>query len=336
MDVYIDPKFSNDVSTRLIYLYVGMSPYAQLVADRVNIYCVTNDVMDYVCPPEARRYIDPECLESMKEKIKELIDNLPEEILKTKSIDEALDKIWGIISECRTWWGIEVSRACYRNLSASEAQELEKSGVPAKTGPSIFLAIDRIKASATNISKKINTQSKKTFSGVLALSLIHETFHACTDANGKKYSNEIWHVIIEESLATYMEYLYVKRSFIPIFIADTEDQPFEYRAWEYWRIHAPSRILCNIISHCWARDSMIPAYIPVLPIWYLADVMPVRLRYRVYYWDLFHAFFADLDPKWHRLFHEVIWSMLRTSPQKLVTFLWKIIALCIIKYMLRI
>ncbi len=338
MRVYIDPKFSNDVNARLIYLCVGMSPYAQLIVDRVNIYCVTSDVVDYVCPPRMRRYIDPECLEKMKGRIKEFMDRFSEEVSEVESIERVFEKFWGVISECRTSWGVEIFRACYKNLDISEARELEKFGVSAEPGPNIFLAIDRIKTSAMNISKKIGTQIKEAFIGVLALSLVHETFHAYTDISGKKYSYEVWHTIIEESLATYTEYLYVKRRFIPIFIADMENMPLEYRAWEYWRVHAPNRILHNIVSRCWAQSAVIPQCVVLYPIFHsIFWPIPVGVPSPGYphFIDILHEYFAMLGPGWHRFFHEVILPALKLSKQK-QEILWQLLAINILKYMLRI
>ena len=331
MIVYISDEFTGLVDKEMVYSSVGLSPYAQLIVDNVNVYCADSKVIDYVCPPSLRRYQDPKCVKRMKERIKEFFEKFPEYIRRYESLEEAVDAIFKLISECAIYWGIEVARSCYVNLSSVKAKEMEeKFGIQIRAGPSIFIAVDRVNECAKNISKKLGIPQERAFRAVFDISTIHETFHAYTDLNEKKYTNQIWHVLIEESLATYTTYLNIEKNQTPTFLADMETMPFEYIAWEYWRTFTPTKTVNSIINYCWAKDTLKPLIIPSCPI-----IWSKRIIYRQgYIYEVLHEIFAMSGPEYHRIFHDYIVPILRSK--KPITIIWKLLALHILKYMLRI
>ena len=134
MRVYVSKEFSHLVDNETIYRCLAKSPHAQLVFDRVNLYCVDSETVDSLCPPELRKYIDPRCLYGLKEKIREPLlkirEMLPFEIEEPR-MESLLDEIWGLISECEKTWGISVARACYINSKETSRKSLIEIEPPA-------------------------------------------------------------------------------------------------------------------------------------------------------------------------------------------------------------
>ena len=160
---------------------------------------------------------------------------------------------------------------------------------------------------------------------------MHETFHAFTDLNGRRYIGEIWFRIMEESLANYTAYLAIRDSNELIFLFDAQKQPFEYRCWVVWRNIVPPPAFLSI-STSWARNA--PEYLLILPFYWLSLVNPhfillyqalcptsmrlfevLQVLYRIYRWD----------PVMHEFFHYVIEPLLYGGTS-LDTY-WKFLAL---------
>lgn len=155
MNIFIDSSFSKLVDKNLIYELLSISPYAQLIIDRVNVYCLESEIFDLICPP--KKYIDPTCLREKRCVIQKMVASINE---VSEFIETVLRDFWRHISECERPWA---NRGCYVHLDPKDVSILRDKGIQAHIGPSILLAIDRVQESADKINRKLNIEERDTF-----------------------------------------------------------------------------------------------------------------------------------------------------------------------------
>jgi len=331
MDIIIMDRFKNKVNRHMIFESVSFSPFASLVMEKVNIVVADKEVVDFICPPEKKKFLDPECIFGLRKRISE---HLKREIMLRRSLREISERVWRNLKGCeREIWTISIARGCYKRVNSNDQYKLrEEFDIDIPKEPSIFVAFDRVEDSADYIAKQLGIAFSRALENVLTITLVHETFHAFTDLNGRQYAEETWFKIIEESLANYTAYLAIRDDDKFIFLFDVQKQPIEYRCWVVWRnIVLPPVFL--LISTLWAKN--IPEYLLIPPFNWLSLISPVSIlfyqamHYPRHAWLLkgLHRIYR-WNPVTYEFFHDIIEPMLHDiiSPDEY----WRLLALGIL------
>ncbi len=62
MEVIISDQFKSKIKKRDILTSISQSPFASLVIKKANVAIVDGTTLDSICPPEKKKFLDPECV----------------------------------------------------------------------------------------------------------------------------------------------------------------------------------------------------------------------------------------------------------------------------------
>lgn len=208
---------TSDVESRL----VRRLDFLQDVFWNTPVYLINELLMDKIAPPRA--YLHPEC-------VRDILTSQDE----NTNVNTLLEKL----ERCRDSRNYALMGVYIYEVSGLITDIEEACGVPINSGSAIFVCNERVDSFCSSLSSEISSYftDKRRFEIIFHKVAIHELAHAFMDGSSKKRaeSGEIWHTVIEESLANAVAFEHFSPSETVVAGKSMAVQPLEYRGYGYW------------------------------------------------------------------------------------------------------
>ncbi len=338
INVWIDSRYNNYISKQEVFKYLTISPFYHLLYNNnVHVYLTDSNVVDEICPPERRKFLDVETIKKQELPLFRFHEETREEY-KKEYLKKTIDEFWKKLKEYEKRYPV---LGCYCNCITDDLIYELSHKIPLVKKPSIFIAVDRCLNVARNLNStgliiSTTTSSQQNViniaKSIIKSALIHETFHAFTDLNGKHYRNESWFKLIEESLANAVAYGFINKRDKIIFEEISSKQPLEYQAYKYWwnRLKHKSELMTT--CHIWLRDNLygVPFMIYPLIFFFIPAILPIE-GYRRLLIEILHE--MSIRYGFHEFFHKVIGPMIIYGKISNIDIMWKLFGMVMIYYL---